>query len=113
MASKFAQFLTDQGIDPRRVLAASRAIERLRPEDRRIKLEKRRAKSEDAPPTGGDKDQPPTPKPRSGRAVTQRLLREATDGRPVSGPAKHRLLRAVNHVLEQKKKNAVDLRALF
>jgi len=112
MASKFAQFLTDQGIDPRRVLTASRAIERLRAEDRKIKLEKRRAKGEEAPP-GGDKDKQPPPKPRSGRVVTERLLREAKAGKPVSGPAKQRLLRAVNRVLEQKKKTAVDLRALF
>jgi hypothetical protein len=112
MASKFVQFLTDQGIDPRRVLTASRAIERLRPEDRKIKLEKRRAKEEDAP-AGDDKDKQPLPKPRSGRAVTERLLREASAGKPVSGPAKQRLLRAVNRVLAQKKQDAVDLRALF
>jgi hypothetical protein len=112
MASKFLQFLTDQGIDPRRVLTASRAIERLRPEDRQIKLAKRRARAEDAP-AGGDKDQQPPPKPRSGRVVTERLLREASAGMTLSGPAKNRLLRAVNRVLEQKKKDPVELRALF
>jgi hypothetical protein len=110
MASKFAQFLSDNGIDPRRILAASRAIERLRPEDRRIKLAKRRARSEDSP--GTDKSAA-AQKPRSGRPVTERLLREAAEGRPISGPAKTRLLRAVNRILEQKKRNPADLRALF
>jgi hypothetical protein len=112
MASKFAQFLTDNGIDPRRVTVASRAIERLRPEDRRIRLEQRRTKSDEGG-GGGDKGKTPPAKPRSGRIVTARLLREAMEGKRISGPAKHRLVRAVNRILEQKKKDPVDLRALF
>jgi hypothetical protein len=111
MASKFEQFLKDQKIDPRRVLVASRQVERLRPEDRRIKLEKRRGAAAAASGDGGDKPAPP--KPRSGRTVTGRLLSQAQAGKKVSGAAKTRLLRAVNRVLEQKKKDAVDLRALF
>ena len=110
MASKFVQFLSDNGIDPRRILAASRAIERLRPEDRRIKLAQRQARSEGSP--GNDKAAP-AQKPRSGRPVTQRLLREASEGKPISGPAKTRLLRAINRILEQKKRSPADLRALF
>jgi hypothetical protein len=38
---------------------------------------------------------------------------QATAGKPVSGPAKTRLLRAVNRLLEQKKQAAVDLKTLF
>lgn len=110
MASKFEQFLKDQKIDARRVVVASRQIERLRAEDRRLKLERRRGAS--AAAEGGD-DRPATPKPRSGRPVTSRLLGQARAGEKVSGPAKTRLLRAVNRVLEQKKKDPVDLRALF
>lgn len=110
MASKFEQFLKDQKIDPRRVLVASRQVERLRPEDRRVKLEKRRGAAA-AAAEGGDK--PTLPKPRSGRPVTGRLLSRACAGEVVSGAAKTRLLRAVNRVLEQKKKDAVDLRVLF
>ena len=41
------------------------------------------------------------------------LLDAASAGKPISGPAKTRLLRAVNHVLEQKKKSATDLKTLF
>ena len=112
MATKFAQFLSDNGIDPRRVLAASRAIERLRPEDRRIRLEMRRARSDESA-GGPSKEEKPRTRPRSGRPVTPRLLSEATAGKPISGAAKNRLLRAVNRILEQKKKNPTDLRALF
>jgi len=109
MATKFAQFLTDNGIDPRRVLVASRALERLRPEDRRIRLALKRARSEE-----GSTEKKPEAKPRSGRPVTARLLREASDeGNRVPAPAKRRLLRAVNRILEQKKKDPVELGTLF
>jgi hypothetical protein len=110
MASKFAQFLTDNKIDPRRVRAASRALERLRPEDRKNKLARRNAKkAESKPAEGAEKPA----KPRSGRPATGRVVDAATAGKPISGPAKTRLLRAVNRVLEQKKKSATDLKALF
>jgi len=115
MASKFAQFLTDNKIDPRRLLDVSKRIERLQTTDRKVKFEKSRAKKGDAPaaaaPADGEKKAPP--KPRSGRPVTPRLMSAATEGKPVAGPAKTRLLRAVNHILEQKKKPAVDLRKVF
>lgn len=111
MASKFAQFLTDNKIDPRRVASASSKLERLRPEDRAKKLARRNSKKEGAakPAEGAEKPS----KPRSGRPATGRLLAAATAGKPVSGPAKTRLLRAVNAVLEQKKKSATDLKTLF
>jgi hypothetical protein len=37
----------------------------------------------------------------------------AAAGKVISGPSKNRLLRAVNRVLEQKKKSATDLKSLF
>jgi hypothetical protein len=107
--SKFAKFLADNKIDPRRLRAASRALERLRPEDRAAKLARRTAKKSEAKPAEGQKPA----KPRSGRPATARLLDAANAGKPVSGPAKSRLLRAVNHLLEQKKKSATDLKSLF
>jgi hypothetical protein len=110
MASKFAQFLTDNKIDPRRLAVASRSIERLRPEDRAARLARRTAKkSETKPAEGAEKPA----KPRTGRPATGRLLTAATAGKPVSGPAKSRLLRAVNRILEQKKKSPTDLKSLF
>jgi hypothetical protein len=100
MASKFQDFLSSHKIDPRRILVASDAIERLRPEDRILRRKK---------PAEGETRQ----KPRSGRPVTPRLLATALAGKPMSGPAKQRLLRAVNRVLEQKKKDSIEFRALF
>jgi hypothetical protein len=107
--SKFAKFLADNKIDPRRLRAASRALERLRPEDRAAKLARRTAKKAESKPAEGEKPA----KPRSGRPATARALVAATAGKPISGPAKTRLLRAVNRVLEQKKKSATDLKSLF
>ena len=110
MASKFAQFLADNKIDPRRIAAASRELERLRPEDRAKKLARRTAKKGDAKPAEGAEK---PGKPRSGRPATGRALSAATAGKVVSGPTKSRLLRAVNAILEQKKKSATDLKSLF
>jgi hypothetical protein len=109
MASKFQQFLSDSKIDQRRLLVASRLIERLRPEDRAI----RRARKKPAEGAAEAAEKPATAKPHSGHPVTARLLAAATSGKKISGPQKTRLLRAVNHVLAQKKKDPTDLRALF
>jgi len=109
MASKFAGFLEAKKIDPRRVASASHAIEKLRPEDRALKLKKRNSKQAEG---GGEKTEAAT-KPRSGRPVTAQLLRKALGGQPLTGPGKTRLLRAVNRILEQKKQDPVDIRVLF
>jgi hypothetical protein len=110
--SKFSDFLQGNKIDPRRIGAASAFLERLRPEDRTLKLQKKqsRAKEGGAPPAEGAAA---PAKRRSGRPVTPQLLAKALEGKPLAGPGKTRLLRAVNRVLEQKKKDPVDLRALF
>jgi hypothetical protein len=113
METKFAKFLQDNGIDARRVISASRLIERLQPEDRGLRLQKRLAKQEDSKLGDEEKAALKAKKPRTGRPVTPRLVAAANTGKPVTGPAKTRLLRAVNRILEQKKKPAVDLRALF
>jgi hypothetical protein len=109
--TKFAQFLADKKLDKRRILVASRQLEGLQPEDRVIKLNKRRAKKAGA--EGGDSAAKETRKPRSGRPVTPRALEAALSGGDLSGPTKTRILRAVNHLLEQKKQEKVELRALF
>ena len=107
--STFEEFLKAKSIDPRRIIAASQKIEKLRPEDRAIRLTKRLArKSED-----GAKKKEGLKKPRSGRPVTDRAIASAIAGKPVSGPSKTRILRAVNHILEQKKQEKVDLKAVF
>jgi len=108
MATKFGEFLKTKKIDSRRILLASAKLERHRYEDRVIKLKQSQARSAE----DGKRDDS-LPKPRSGRPVTDRAISAAVVGKRLSGAAKTRLLRAVNHLLEQKKQEAVDLRALF
>ena len=111
MASKIEDFLTEKKIDPRRILSASAEIERLRPEDRQTRLVKRAArKSEDA---AKKKEAQALTKPRSGRPVTPRAMDAAFAGKDISGPQKTRILRALNHVLEQKKLETIELAAIF
>jgi hypothetical protein len=109
--TKFAQFIAAKKLDQRRILAVSRQIERLQDEDRAIRLNKRRARG--AAGEGGDNAPKETRKPRSGRPVTHRALDAAMRGGQLSGPTKTRILRAVNHLLEKKKQEKVDLRAIF
>ena len=40
-------------------------------------------------------------------------MQAALGGGSLSGPTKTRLLKAVNHLLEQKKQDKVELKALF
>ena len=108
--TKFAQFIAARKLDPRRIVAVSRRLERLQVEDRLIKLNKRRAKGAEGGAEGAAKE---TRKPRTGRPVTPRALAAAAAGGELSGPTKTRLLRAVNHLLQLKKQDPVDLRALF
>lgn len=110
MASRFSEYLSTEKIDPRRVLVASRAIERLRPEDRAVRWGKRYGKKAEA---GKEEEATEVPTRRSGRVVTQLLLDTALEGGKMSGPQKTRLLRAVNRVLEQKKKDPTEIRKIF
>ena len=108
MATKLETFLSEKKIDQRRVLIASKQIEKLRLEDRQVRLKLKQArKSEDAKRPEG------LGKPRSGKPVTAVGLRNALAGSRTSSAAKTRILRAVNRVLEQKKQDAVTLDTLF
>lgn len=108
--SKFAEFLAAKKIDTRRVLSQSRTLEGLQPEDRAIRLAKRLARSGTAE---GGETKKETRKPRSGRPVTRRAMHAALWGKFISGPTKTRILKAVNALLELKKAEKVDLKALF
>lgn len=104
--SKLSTFLSQNKLNPKRVLAVSHNLETLRAEDRGLKLARRANKKE-----GAEKKE--VAKPRSGRAVTSRAMDAALAGTVVSGPTKQRILRAVNYLLEQKKKDKVELKTLF
>jgi len=111
MATKIEDFLKEKKIDPRRILVASGEIERLRPEDRAIRLAKRVARKSEDP--AKKKEGLAAQKPRTGRPVTQRALDAALHGQQISGPQKTRILRAVNYLLEQKKQDKIELGILF
>jgi hypothetical protein len=98
--TKLAEYLQTKKIDPRRLLAASHAVDALRDEDRAIKLLKRRAKGGDEAAKGKLEGKR---KPRSGRTLSRPALDAALAGKPVSGPSKSRILRAVNAVLAKRK----------
>jgi hypothetical protein len=111
--SKFAKFLSEKKLDARRVLGASHKLESLRRADRDIRLARKRAKSGGEGEGAEKKAEAAKQKPRSGRPVTPRAIHAALKGGPISGPTKTRILRAVNHLLEQKKQDKVELRTLF
>jgi hypothetical protein len=108
--TKLKTFLDSNKLNTKRLLAVSHKLETYQHEDRLAKLERRRAKKGEAA-EGGEKKE--LKKPRSGRPITLRALEMALSGGTISGPTKQRILRAVNYLLEQKKKDKVDLRALF
>ncbi len=110
MCSKPESFLNTNKIDRRQLVVVSKHLESLRPEDRAIRLAKRLgAKSEDKDKKEGGE----TRKPRSGKPVSAVAIDKIFAGKPVTGPTKTRVLRAVNAILERKKKDKVDLAALF
>ena len=106
--TKFAQFLAAKKLDTRRIMIASHQLESLTREDRAIKLNKRTARKAE-----GDAGPKETRERRSGRPVTPRAMDAALKGGELSGPTKTRLLNAINHLLEQKKQDKVELKALF
>ena len=106
--SKLGDFLTKHKLDPRRVLAASKNLEALRPEDRKIRLARVNVKA------GVDAAKElAAQKRRSGRAVSGPALRKALAGGKLPRRARGRLLRAVNAVLSHKSKTEAKPADLF
>ena len=106
MASKLEQFLTSKKIDRRQLLAVSKDLEGLRPEDRAIKLAKKQGKGE---AKEGGEAKKETRKPRSGRPLTPTALAKISSDKDVTGPTRTRVLRAVNAILTRKKQSEVSL----
>lgn len=110
MSSKLEQFLTSKKIDQRQLLVVSKHLEGLQPADRALKLAKRQGKAEGADAAAKEKGKG---KPRSGRPISAVQLSKIFAGKPVPGPAKTRVLNAVNTILERKKQDKVTLADLF
>jgi hypothetical protein len=110
--SKLEDYLKQQNVDPRRILAASHELEALRPEDRATRLAKKRVKGGDEAAKEAAKEAA-AKKPRSGKPLSRPSLDRALAGTGISGAAKTRVLRALNIVLGQKKKGEATLRDIF
>ncbi len=108
--SKISDFITKEKIDPRRVLSASKTIEGLRPKDRAIRLARGRVRK--GKPSEAETELA-AQEARSGKAVTKPLFDRVLSGETVSSKARGRVLRAINHILVSKKKDAVKLEDLF
>lgn len=107
--SKLSDFLTQNKIDSRRVVVASKDLEKQTAEDVKLLATKKAMKDGKA-----EKDEAVLKqKPRSGRPVTAASMTKALDGQTVSGPTKTRIVRAVNQLLAAKKKPEVSVRDLF
>ena len=111
--NKLSSFLDTNKLNAKRLLAVSHKLETLQRADRAIKLGKRQGKKAAEAGTAKDGDKKEVGKPRSGRPITAVALASALAGKVVSGPTKQRILRAINFLLEQKKKDKVELKTLF
>ena len=101
--SKLSDYRTKHKIDPRRVMAASKELEALRPEDRKIRLARVNAK-------GGDDaaKELAAQKRRSGRSISRPAIARALAGTTVTRKTRARIVRAVNAVLAQKSKGKTE-----
>jgi hypothetical protein len=107
--SKLSDYLKTNKIDARRVVGASRDLERQTADDRKLIAKKAAIKAGKA-----EKDEAVSKaKPRSGRRVTQPAMDRAMGGTTVAGPTKTRIVRAVNAILVARKKPEAKFRDLF
>ena len=107
--SKLSDYLKTNKIDARRVVGASRGLERQTAADRVLMAKKSAIKAGKA-----EKDEAiAKTKPRSGRRVTQPAIDRALAGTTLGGPTKTRIVRAVNAILVARKKPEVTFRDLF
>ena len=107
--SKLGDTLAKHKIDPRRVLSASKRLEKQTADDLKLLADKALMKA-------GKKDKDEAvlkKKPHSGRPVTAPMMARAVAGATVPGPVKTRIVRAVNQLLAAKKKGEVALKDLF
>ena len=111
--NKLSTFLDSNKLNPKRLLAVSHKLETLQRDDRTIKLGKRQGKKA-ATPAPRRRRQDEVGEAALGSSRDAARARRRADGRrPISGPTKQRILRAVNYLLEQKKKDKVELKTLF
>jgi hypothetical protein len=101
--SKLSDYLQKHKIDARRVVAASKGVERLQPEDRKIRLAREQAKAGDEAAK-----ELAAKKRRSGRALSHPTIARALAGETLTRKSRARVVRAVNAVLASKTKGKTE-----
>jgi hypothetical protein len=112
MTTKFSTFLEESKIDSRRLVAVSHRLERLSDEDRTFLADAARKRA-----LAGRKEAANMKREKhklhSRRPITPATVDLASAGKKLGGPTKTRMLRAINHILTQRKQPVVELKALF
>jgi len=112
MTTKFSKFIEESKIDPRRLVAVSVRLERLTEDDRQHIASAARARYLATKKERENMKREPH-KMHSKRPVSPAAIEAARVGKPLGGPTKTRMLRAVNHILAQRKQPPVELKTLF
>ena len=102
--------LNQYGIKPEAILKQSKKMEICQEED--VILYKKRA-AKRLTPADGTYEKAGIGKPRSGRAISEKHLAAAVAGTPVPQKARTKLARAINALLKEGGKPAVDTKVLF
>lgn len=107
--SQFSDFLSEHKITADAIIAASKGLEKLSPEQRGTMVKRAKARSEKK--AYGELN---LEKPKSrGRGVTADVITRAAAGTPIPRLARQKLTRAISAILVTSKKDAVDWRPLF
>ncbi len=107
---QFSDFVSQSGLDANKILRASERLERVRDEDRELmrrRAEKRRRNAGQSYADAG------LAKPRSGRPLRPGHVAAVMADRPVPGPVRTKVVRAVNALLQKKGGEAVTAPKLF
>lgn len=106
----FSDLLKSRNLEPSQILQTSSRLERVRNEDR--DLIRKRAEKRRRSPTKSYTDAG-IAKPRSGRALRTGHLEAALADKPVPGPVRTKLLRAVNTLVEKRGGQPLRIPDLF
>ncbi len=107
--SQFSDFLSENGFSNADVVARSKAIETLSTKERAVMVQRANARR-----TKKSYEEAEAGKPAAlGRGVSERTIKLASEGTPVTRTARKKILRAVNSLLASAKKDAVETKILF
>lgn len=107
---QFADFLNQKGLEPKQILLVSQRLECVRDEDR-ILMRRREARRRENP--GKSYEELGIAKPRSGRPLRPGHIEAALADKPIPGPVRSKVVRAVNFLLQKKGQEPVRAPDIF